>query len=535
MRHEDSVKGISRRDLIKLGSIGAVGIASTGILGGCASPTATQESNSQGEPSSSDWQGEAPVIPAEEIEETIDCDVVVIGAGAAGTCAALSANDAGAKVVVVQKEATARSQGNGGSGIDLTKNDPDDIPEMLSELCEKQLFRNDRTLSEAWALNSGETVQWLFEKATLANAQVALNDIPYMTESGKNILFTSPYFGPKPYTVGSAMQDLAKLGAEEGVEYYYETPAIVLVEEGDRIAGVVCKNAEGSYIRFNAAKGVIIATGDYTNDEEMMEHFAPENLAFWRKQANSTGDGHRMGVWVGGEVEPAPHTKTLHDYDAGPMTDFPFLYVDNEGKRFCCETARMHEVGNYLRFGENAGWYTQVFDDDYEAQVTAWGGTPVAKDKLPNYMPDVDSEKTGVFPSLINTHQADTLEELAEKLEIPASDFVETVARYNELVAAGHDADYGKPVQYMKPIVTPPFYGIHRHLGISAMGNGLYVNVNQQVLRGRGGDPIPGLYAAGNTSGPFNGALDNPMEFPGMNLGRCYTGGRIAGLHVAGA
>jgi predicted oxidoreductase len=147
-------------------------------------------------------------------------------------------------------------------------------------------------------------------------------------------------------------------------------------------------------------------------------------------------------------------------------------------------------------------------------------------------MPDDPGPKTGVFESQVNTHVADTLEELARKLQIDPTNFVATVKRYNEVVASGKDSDFGKPADRLIPVEKAPFYGIHRRVRVSAITSGVLVDENHQALDAEG-KPIKGLYLIGNLGGGFYGGVDYPLTVFGLSLGRCYTFGYLTGRHVA--
>ena len=256
----------------------------------------------------------------------------------------------------------------------------------------------------------------------------------------------------------------------------------------------------------------------------------------YRKEQNKTGDGQKMMVWAGAKMEDACGSKVQHDFDAGPgsMADMPFLAVKNDGTRFCNEAAcEMAVMGNFLRSEADQGWYSQIFDSNYMADTEGWPGVALPPEAMASYMPEVEGEKTGVYESLINTFSADTLEELGEKLgltDVPT--FVATVERYNELAEGGIDEDMGKPAQFLKAIKQPPFYGIHRHIGLSTIIHGVNVNADMQALNDEG-EPIEGLYAIGNCAGNFFGSPDYPMTVPGLSLGRCHTQGYVVGRAVA--
>lgn len=540
--------GVTRRDLFKFGGIAAAGVMGASALSACSpnESTATAGTATAANEGTTTAAGhtrtglpsflQAPE-PITDIAETKEFDVVVVGAGAAGVPAALSAAEAGAKVALIQKEATAISQGNTGSGIDLTKSDPADVQNLVSVLIEEGQHRTKRELLELWAQHGGEAVKWVIERSAESGGPIidqgSQQQAATIAKNGWTMEFVTSFAGPKPLTAGDAMRALAETAEKEGVEIFYSTPAEQLVKDGDAVTGVIAKGSNG-YIQFNASKGVIIATGDYQNDEEMSSYYLPDLANFTRKQMNKTGDGHKMVIWAGGAMEPINHTKMLHDFDAGPasMCDMPFLAVKNNGTRFVNEVVEMSLLNNYLRSAEDQGWYSQVFDANYMEQAADWPGKLYSPEELALYMPEEDAERDGVFKDLIRTFKADTLEELAEKLEITdTAAFVATVERYNELARAGADEDFGKPSQYLKPIDTPPYYGIHRWLRVSALCSGVQVDENHQCLNTEG-SPIAGLYAIGNCSGEFYGGVDYPMTIPGLSLGRCYTEGYLVGRTV---
>ncbi len=541
--------GISRRSFITGAALAAAGAGMVGLTG-CGSPKAEAEALEDGVVYGTSSDGGAvlkflvkpdPITDA-QIKETKDFEVVVVGAGAAGVPAALSALEAGAKVAVLQKENVAISQGNSGTGIDLAKSDPAGIAALSARLIKDSAHRAHPKLIEKWAMNSGEAVTWVINKAKEGGAQVIdqgnLQQGAILTVNGYPMSYVTSFFGPKPYTTGDGIRALADVAAKEGVEFFYSTPAVQLVkDDADRVTGVIGKAADGSYIKFNASKGVILACGDYQNNKEMSDYFIPDVKNFTRKQINKTGDGLIMGYWAGAVIEDIVHTKMLHDFDAGPasMCDMPFLAVNQKGERFVNEAAEMSIINNYLRQAENTGMYAQIFDANYMTQAVGpgWPGRLVPPEGLKNYMPEEKIEHKGVFESFIGTYKADTLEDLAAKLEIDPATFVATVKRYNEVVASGKDTDFGKPKEVLHPVDTPPFYGIHRKLRLSACCTGLVVDENSQCVDADG-KPIPGLFALGNQAGGFYGGVDYPLTVFGLSLGRCYTFGYLTGSYVAG-
>lgn len=537
--------GFSRRSFLRRAAAGAAGASVLGVAGLSAGAAEAAEKKGLAYAKSADGGATLSFLPKPEpiaekdIAETVTFDVVVVGAGASGVPAALSAAENGAKVAVLQKAPFAISQGNSGTGVDLAKSDKAGVEALVARLMADSAHRPNPKMVRLWAHNSGEAVSWVIDRAKQGGAQVIdqgnLQQRAVLKVGGYNLSYVTSFFGPKPYTTGDGMRAMAKTAEKAGVHFFYGTPAVQLVQDASgEVKGVIAKGKDHRYRRFLAKKGVILATGDYQNNEAMCNYFIPDLKNLGRKQLDKTGDGFAMAYWAGGVIEPIGHTKMLHDFDAGPasMCDMPFLAVDRSGKRFVNETVEMSLMSNYLRDEKNAGHYSQVFDSDYMTQAANWPGKLVPPEGLKNYMPEDPSPKKGVFPSLINTRVANTLEELARKLEVDPATFVATVKRYNEVCHSGQDTDFGKPADKLVPVEKPPFYGIHRRVRVSAICSGMLVNEDQQALDADG-KPIRGLFVTGNLGGGFYGGVDYPLTVFGLSLGRCYTFGYLVGRHVA--
>jgi fumarate reductase flavoprotein subunit len=538
--------GISRRKFLKRAAISAGTAGALGIAG--CSPRRSDEKHAERNGkfgASSDGAATLSFMPKPaqiadaDIKETKTFDVVIVGAGASGVPAALSAAEHGAKVAVLQKENIIISQGNSGAGIDLATSDPAGVEALVARLMKDNAHRCNPQLLRQWAYNSGKAVTWVIDRAKQAGARVIdqgnLQQSAIVTINGYKLNYNTSYFGPKPYTNGDGMRALGKTAEKAGVQFFFSTPGAQIVQDSSgKVTGVIGKRPDGRYTRFFAKKGVILATGDYQNNKAMCDYFIPDAKNFGRKQVNKTGDGHIMGYWAGGVIEPIGHTKMLHDFDAGPagMCDMPFLAVDQQGRRFLNEMVEMSEINNYLRQQDCAGQYSQIFDSNYMKQAANWPGRLVPPEGLREYMPEEPSPHHGVFETFIDTHKANTIEELASKIKVDPATLVETVRRYNEVVASGRDSDFGKPADVLHPIDAPPFYGIHRTIRISAICSGLLVNGNHQCLDADA-KPIKGLYAVGNLGGGFYGSADYPLTVFGLSLGRCYTFGYLAGKYVA--
>ncbi|WOT05771.1 FAD-dependent oxidoreductase [Shewanella youngdeokensis] len=536
--------GISRRSFLTRAAMGTGAVAFTGLTGSTAAEAATNADCCDAAKSSDggatlDFMPRPKKVLDKDIVSTKTFDVVVVGAGASGVPAALSAAENGAKVAVLQKQAIVVSQGNTGSGLDLPNCDKAGVEAMVARLMADSAHRCHPELVRQWAYNSGEAVKWVIDRAKQSGGSVVdqgtgpQHGIHGVTEHKLN--FITSFFGPKPYTAGDGMRDLAKTAVKAGVEFFFNMPAEQLIQDATgKVIGVIAKDRDGQYHKYMAKKGVILSSGDYQNNKAMCDFFIPDLKNFERKQMDRTGDGFSMAYWAGGVIEPVGHTKMLHDFDAGPasMCDMPFLAVNRKGERFVNETVAMSLMNNYLRDEENAGHYSQIFDSNYMTDAADWPGKLYSPEEMKKYMPEDPTPKKGVYASLTNTYVANTIEELAVKLECDPKTLAANVKRYNELCATGMDDDYGKPSSKMLPVIKAPFYGIHRRMRVSTLCSGMLVDKNHQALDADG-NKIGGLFVIGNLGGGFYGGVDYPLTVFGLSLGRCYTFGYLAGKHVA--
>ena len=481
--------------------------------------------------------------PITQCDETVECDVAVVGAGSPGVPCAIRAGELGMKVAVLQKESYASACGNFGAGILLDKSDPEQVEACVSLLVAGSDYRAKRGILETWAKNSGVAVSWMVDRAKKAGCQVVdMGTAPHKAflakEGWDKLNFTTCVFGPKPYNTGVAVQELADWAEKNlPVKVYYKTPAVQLIQdETGRVTGVIGKDRAGKFIRFNAKKGVVMATGDYANDKRMMDYYLPDVTNLELKRRGRDGDGQKMIVWAGGRMENAGHTKMVHDMDAGPATmmSHPYLRVKaSTGRRFSSEMVPMEYMNCFLLSKEDAGHYCQIFDSNYIEQAKKLGLPVEDTESLKNWMPEEKIEHKGVMEGLIDTWKADTLEELAKKLriqDVPA--FLETVKHYNEMAHAGKDTEFGVPADHLCPVEAGPFYGIHRHVRFTVGCSGVEINERLECLD-KDDKPIPGLYAIGNLAGNFYGSVDYPLDIFGLNLGHNYTEGYVVAEELA--
>ncbi|NPV07261.1 MAG: FAD-dependent oxidoreductase [Anaerolineae bacterium] len=534
---------VTRRSFVMGAAASAAAVAGSGILGAAAQTSEAQEAPQY------EWETPPEPIPDADITETVDADVVVVGAGCAGVLAALAAAEGGADVVVLEK--TDRAQGRGGDntaidsriqrelGIELDKD------EIVYKLWHWGQGRINMDLLYLWADSSGMVMDRIEEVMAENDLEVYLV-VPDRTDDEAAVIDSWPrpesLHGwnyrtetiveyPTCHRIGAIHTDQSAwlnlvLGkaVDLGAQVYFNTRAQQLIrEEGGRVTGVVAQNEDGDYIRFNAAKAVILCTGDYGADPEMVAKYTPEKLLPGMVRT-STGDGHKMAMWVGAVMEELPHCPMSHLFHA--MGTDAFLQVNKWGKRFYNEDADTESIANQY-YEQGGAWV--VFDSSWEEDVEKMGPgffrIHRATDAVrADFQAKLDSGR------LI---QADTIEELAEKMEVPADTLQATIDRYNELAYLGEDRDYGKRADRLTPVDTPPYYAGWSGKPAFALVvlGGLLTNEKLQALDADH-NVIPGLYLAGNTVGRrFKGGY--PVICPGLSHSMAWTHGYLAGKWAA--
>jgi fumarate reductase flavoprotein subunit len=522
-------------------------------------------------PVRADFEVPLPPIPDKEIKDTITADVIVVGCGIAGLTASLSAVEAGAKCIVLEKLPTFNFRGGWNAafnsrlqkqqGIKVNKDD------VIQTVMEVGSYRSDQRVVKKWADNADEVMEWLLDMAEADGQPVVLDPVTrdwYFKHYPVSHLFVSRDKGNSSLQMNLA-ELLYKNGKAKGVDYRFETPAARLIREGKgRVEGVIAKNNKGEYIRFNAKNAVILCSGDYGNNREMVKKYCPwqANVLFGVSQGYSdatiiatghydgkvnTGDGQQMGMWIGAAIDDAPHCVMFYDRtNAGAPPDKiakkgqvlmryfldvprqPWLTVNINGERFMNEDIPFaFEANQYMTQPEYTGW--KIFDSKYELEWPRFKGFCCKSMGAPMYRHKPDFMQKGIeWGAIIVAH---TLEELAQKINVPVDTFKATVERYNRMTHDGKDLDFGKHIERMSTVEFPPFYACKTSGQYLVTLGGLKINPDLQVLDTER-KPIPGLYAAGNVSGSFWGD-EYPITIPGASHSRAWTFGRLAGLAAA--
>ncbi len=549
--------GLSRRQFIGLGSAAAFSTAAAS-LAGCA-PSAGNSSEEDAEQvveSADDWMGSDPDIAEEDIAETVESDVVIVGAGVAGSIAACAAVEEGASVVILDKGVINHIGGPAcsilNSEFQLSQGmDEYDATQQLYELVRESNWTANTALIALWAYHSGEILDWLVDEVIALDptAGGALDSPLYVTAfeeaSGDPEICqwrnTGVYLGTTdvPSNMGDFITVLQYYATQNGADLRFENK-VVKIELSDAgiVTGVIAEQGDGSYIRYNATRGVVMASGSFGSNAAMRNAFLKPKIARAFETNNvgesfmpeppaeplDNGEGHMMMCRIGATMEqyPNPH----NEYAQSTIMGVPFLAVNSAGQRFVNEAQSMLCYADLLceQPGDDLTYWT-IIPDDYATSGIA--STNVAVDEAGNIVNPFSDDQ---YEALQRGPMADTIEELAEQIGMDPDILVATVNRYNELCDAGFDEDFGKLPKYLRPIRTAPFYADQQTMFCCVTLGGVRCNGKLQVL-GTDGLPIPHLYAAGNTVGQRLGA-GYEGSFGGITNAYGITHGYFAGKNV---
>lgn len=523
-----------RRKFLK----GSLAVGAAGLVAGISATQKAEAAAVAPQTSCKEYWFDTPPapIPASAIKTTKTVDVVVLGAGISGLCAAYAAAEKGAKVVVLEKRKTYTSHGMGPGCIDsrLHKKQNIVIPkdQVMADIMRFGAFHPNPRLIKLWMDESGRIMDRLLDMADANQLPYALyNDVhsywPY-TEFPLGVTFL-----PHSKLLGTLEAECQK----RGVEFLYKTPAVQLIrkDKKGRVSGVIGKAADGSYLQVNGSKGIIVCTGGYGSNKEMQEKFSPRILKTVNNQyfeGSNTGDGILMGMWIGGAKQETDCPMLWDGMIPGhalfvSIARQPWLYVNQLGERYSNEDSPFgYQANADIQQPGSMRW--AVWDARWDEEKEKFHSPACRNMHIPFFWNETSYEsykKKGVII------EADTLEALAAKMEVPVATFLASVKRYNELVQKGVDEDFGKNPAKLTSLVKAPYGACKVGTGILDTMDGLRINTDLNVLDTES-NPIPGLYAAGLASGDFF-SNDYPITSGGSSMGRCYTFGWLAGEKTA--
>lgn len=540
--------------------------------------------------SDEDWLGTEPEIDESKVAKTVDVDVAVVGCGIAGVAACRSVAEDGGLVAAFEKAdgpqcrsgeyAVINGKVQAKWGRDTwTREQIDDI--IDSHMVEST-YRCKRSIMSKWAHNIGETFDWWVEaNPDLYYAETTRSAIP--DESADN--FIIPIFYPLPehydwkqerfpcyptsvefkpdqhVTVEANMQKAIDTG---NVQIFYGCFVEKLIMDNGRCVGLYARDAAtGEYIKCNASKGVILSTGDYSQNTKMLKHFCPEvienniqclftNVDVEGNFTNQ-GDGIQLGMWAGAQVQQS-HAPMIHHMGGGAdlagvgvMGNAGFLNLDLNGKRFMNEDLPGQQLENQIELQKNReSW--QIFDSNWPEQLpympAAHGGACYYEDYASE---DEGPKNNTTYRNYKSPYQleaavadgralkADTLEELVAKIypddTAAQQTALDSIQRYNELAKAGYDEDFHKPASRMWAVENGPFYADKFTTALLLVCIGGLESDEDCHTFDADRNVIPGLYVAGNIQGN-RFATEYPIGLKGVSHSMAMYYGYVAGKNA---
>ena len=518
-----------------------------------------------------DWLGDAPTISDDQIADTYEADVVVIGAGYAGSQCFRMACEKGLTCIVVDTQARETFETYGGQlghfnstwqeevlGIPKDTFDPVDFIDSYQL---QSAGRAHPDLIKQFAHRNGEMVDWMMELQPDLSAVTGVNSL----NTSGDYSYKKGYFWTYPAVINLGSGAFETSGAfctasvDKGIEASPDSQALfgytakVLVKEGNAVRGVIVQNdADESYVKLVGSKGVVLATGDFSANSEMYSALCTEvqesNPYTQLVGSGRDGYGIRMGMWAGGVMELGPRAAMGGCTSALPMGTFGAasgLWINKYGKRYCNEafgvpfvagvqSARQPIDSSIIQVWDNGHW-REFAQNQALGHFNLSDISDAKMDELAATLQSaVDAGAAGVNESLF---AADTLEELAGYLGFEgeaADNFVEAVQTYDSYAAAGRDDDYAKPADMMFRISEPPYFAerLQRNANIVLVTlAGLFIDGDGRCLD-QSFEPIEGLYATGNASGGrFPLQYTAPMN--GISIGFATVFGALLGEHLA--
>ena len=526
-----------------------------------------------------DWLGKEPDIDEAAITETIDTDIVIVGAGNGGMFAAAYAAANGLNFRVVEQNSAVQDTRHWYGAIDSSAAKDAGAPatdkaKLLSEISRYASGKCDQRVVKTWINESAAMHDFmrsiLEDKYGWECEFTAGDEAKWPDENGEhNTDYLFPvqehnYMASESKS-GTPRNVLLQQYIEElGYTVDFKTSLAKLEKDADgRITGIIAQSTEDDhFIRYNANKGVLLACGGFPGNPYMMEQLDPLGTSVTTACSYSPSDkgyGIRAAVWAGANLdkEAAP---MLFDrgivapgVDAGyvesensfggkafpgeikqynPGTQ-PFLKVNRNGERFANESSPYNDIV-YAAAHQPGRVYAQICDANILEDVKRFhtiGCSAQTRNAGAEYIQkQMDSaEEKGCF------FKADTIEELADKLGFTgeAKDtFLATVDRYNELYDQQNDEDFGKPAYRLSAIRKAPFYGCWLGASLLCTEQGIAINEKGQALD-NDNKPMPGLYVTGDMSGSFF-ANNYPCLMAGVAMGRTLTFAMKAIKQMAG-
>ena len=526
-----------------------------------------------------DWLGKEPDIDEAAITETVDTDILIVGAGNGGIFAAAYAAANGLNFRVIEQNGNVQDTRHWYGAIDSAAakeagEKPADRAKLLSEISRYASGKCDQRVVKTWINESAAMHD--FMRSILEDKYGWVCDFTSGSEAAwptENAEHNTDYLFPVQEHNYMASESASGLARNElllqyiqelGYDVDFKTSLAKLEKNSDgRITGIIAQSTEDDhFIRYNANKGVLLACGGFPGNPYMMEQLDPLGTSVTTACSYSPADkgyGIRAAVWAGANLdkEAAPmlfdrgvvapgvdggyvdsdtafggkaFPGKIRQYNPGTQ---PFLKVNRNGERFANESCPYNDIV-YAAAHQPGRVYAQICDANILEDAkrfhtigcsaqTRNGGEKYIQGKM-----DEAIEAGALF-------KCDTLDELADKMGFTGAakdTFLATVERYNELYDKQNDEDFGKPAYRLSAIRTAPFYGCWLGASLLTTEQGIAINEKGQALDNNN-QPMEGLYITGDMSGSFF-ANNYPCLMAGVAMGRTLTFAMKAVKQMAG-
>ena len=525
-----------------------------------------------------DWLGKEPDIDEAAITETVDTDILIVGAGNGGMFAAAYAAANGLNFRVIEQNANVQDTRHWYGAIDTAAakaagEKPADRAKLLSEISRYASGKCDQRVVKTWINESAamhdfmrsileDKYGWVCEFTSGSEAAWPAENAEHNTD----YLFPVEehnYMASESASGTPRNELLLQYIQELGYDVDFKTSLAKLEKNSDgRITGVIAQSAEDDhFIRYNANQGVLLACGGYPGNPYMMEQLDPLGTSVTTACSYSPatkGYGIRAAVWAGANLdkEAAPmlfdrgivapgvdagyvdsesvfggkaFPGTVSQYNTGTQ---PFLKVNRNGERFANESCPYNDIV-YAAAHQPGRVYAQIHDANFAEDIERFH--TIGCSAMSRNMPQMVTSSMEKHIEAGLMFKCDTLDELADKMGFTGAakdTFLATVERYNELYDKQNDEDFGKPAYRLSAIRTAPFYGCWLGASLLTTEQGIAINEKGQALD-TNNQPMEGLYITGDMSGSFF-ANNYPCLMAGVAMGRTLTFAMKAVKQMAG-
>lgn len=526
----------------------------------------------------SDWLGKEPDIDEAAITETVDTDILIVGAGNGGMFAAAYAAANGLNFRVIEQNANVQDTRHWYGAIDSAAAKAAGAPatdkaKLLSEISRYASGKCDQRVVRTWINESAamhdfmrsileDKYGWVCEFTSGSEAAWPAENAEHNTD----YLFPVEehnYMASESASGTPRNELLLQYIQELGYDVDFKTSLAKLEKNSDgRITGVIAQSAEDDhFIRYNANQGVLLACGGYPGNPYMMEQLDPLGTSVTTACSYSPatkGYGIRAAVWAGANLdkEAAPmlfdrgivapgvdagyvdsesvfggkaFPGTVSQYNTGTQ---PFLKVNRNGERFANESCPYNDIV-YAAAHQPGRVYAQIHDANFAEDIERFH--TIGCSAMSRNMPQMVTSSMEKHIEAGLMFKCDTLDELADKMGFTGAakdTFLATVERYNELYDKQNDEDFGKPAYRLSAIRTAPFYGCWLGASLLTTEQGIAINEKGQALD-TNNQPMEGLYITGDMSGSFF-ANNYPCLMAGVAMGRTLTFAMKAIKQMAG-